>query len=484
MPKEITGVLTDGERRLTGGRPVARRRIAVVTGDAIGREMAGPAIRALELARVLAVEHDVRLVSTVRAELPDEGFPATAATTRSQLQDVERWGDVIVFQGTLLQERPWLARTHKILVVDLYDPMHLEVLEHTRGMPKAARAHEVRASVRGVVDQMRCGDFFLCASERQWDFWIGHLAALGRINPDLEEQDPTFRSLLGVVPFGVPPAPLDPGTRKTRKGVLEALPPGPVLLWGGGLYPWLDPFTVVRAVDLVRWSVPDVRLVFPASRHPNPNVPDMPTAGQARGLSCELGLLDEHVFFLDRWVPYNERHQVLLGADVGVSAHLTHLETRYSFRTRILDYFWAGLPIVTSSGDALAEVVERHQAGFAVAPGDHAAFADALERLLRDGELHQACRTSSLALADTLRWSAVAAPLVEFCRNAEPAGDLARRRMPVVGALPRAVRSETWLGRSRGVAGRMRIHLHKEGPVKVIRRVVRRLSRYVSRAWI
>lgn len=446
--------------------------------------MAGPAIRALELARVLAYEHDVLLVSTVRADLPGEAVRTAEATTRPLLEDVERWADVIVFQGTLLQERPWLARTRKVLVVDLYDPMHLEVLEHSRDQPPAARTHQVRATVKGVVAQLRAGDFFLCASERQWDFWIGHLAALGRVNPDVEHRDPTFRSLLAVVPFGVPPAPADTGRGTVRTAALDAVPPGPVVLWGGGLYPWLDPFTVIRAVDLVRRSVPDVRLVFPTGRHPNPNVPAMPTADEAGRLSGELGLLGRHVFFLDRWVPYDERRQLLLAADVGVSAHHTHLETRYSFRTRILDYFWAGLPVITSTGDALADVIEQHGAGAAVAPGDHAAFAQALEHLLADGARRAACGAASLALAEELRWSNVAAPLVEFCRTAAPAPDLARRYLPLVGPLPRVVRSETWLGRSTGLAGRVRTHMEDEGPARVLGRVARRLSRYVSRALI
>lgn len=459
-----------------------RRRVVVITGDSVGNEMAGPAIRALELARVLADEHDVRLVSTVGAKLSAGSFPAVAATTRAELKAAEAWSDIIVFQGTLLQERPWMARTDKIVVVDLYDPMHLEVLQHSQGMREAARTHAVRASVRGVLEQLRCGDFFLCASERQWDFWIGHLAAVGRVNPALETRDPTFRSLLDVVPFGVPLPQPAPESFGSSAGMPPGMPDGRVVLWGGGLYPWLDPFTVVRAVDAVRRSIPDIRLVFPTGRHPNPNVPDMPTPDLTRELSRDLGLLGEHVFFLDRWVPYDERRQLLLAADVGVSAHLLHLETRYSYRTRILDYFWAGLPIVTSSGDSLGELVEHRRAGFAVAPGDHAAFAEALEGLLCDDEVRAQCHANSLLLAEEFRWARVAAPLLEFCRNAEPAGDLVHRTLPVIG--PRAVRADTWLGRSQGLTERLRHHLRQEGPIELSRRIGRRVRRHLSRAWI
>ena len=55
--------------------------------------------------------------------------------------------------------------------------------------------------------QLERGDFFLCASERQRHFWLGHLTALGRLTPSLYDNDPTVRSLLAVAPFGLPGKP-------------------------------------------------------------------------------------------------------------------------------------------------------------------------------------------------------------------------------------------------------------------------------------
>ena len=45
-------------------RAGSRRRIAVVTSDTLAKRMAGPGIRATEIARRLAVEHDVVLATT------------------------------------------------------------------------------------------------------------------------------------------------------------------------------------------------------------------------------------------------------------------------------------------------------------------------------------------------------------------------------------------------------------------------------------
>ncbi len=129
------------------------------------------------------------------------------------------------------------------------------------------------------------------------------------------------------------------------------------------IYNWFDPLTLLHAVDKLRARVPEVRLFFLGMKHPNPHVPEMRMAVETRALADELGLTGTHVFFNEGWVEYDDRQNFLLEADVGVSTHLDHVETEFSFRTRILDYFWAGLPVVATGGDSLAELIEERWRG-------------------------------------------------------------------------------------------------------------------------
>ncbi len=89
-------------------------------------------------------------------------------------------------------------------------------------------------------------------------------------------------------------------------------------------------------------------------------------AVRARELADSLGLTGRHVFFNEKWVPYNDRQNFLLDADVGVSTHFEHIETTFSFRTRILDYLWTHLPIVTTRGDGFGDLVIAEGLGVAV----------------------------------------------------------------------------------------------------------------------
>ncbi|HEY5200297.1 MAG TPA: glycosyltransferase family 4 protein [Acidothermaceae bacterium] len=407
---------------------VVRRRVAVVTTEPLSAELAGPAIRAVELGRVLATEHDVEVASTASCSNPGldgnwqfvdgDGLRALAARC-----------DVVVLGGDVLAANTWLADAGPAIVVDLYDPFHLEQLEQARDLGAAERRRVVFGTIDVLNTQAVLGDTFLCASGRQRDMWLGHLAACGRINPVIYDADPTLRSLLRVVPFGVADEPPPAGAPALRGVVRGIGVDDEILLWGGGIYNWFDPNTLIRAVDKLRATRPKLRLVFMGVQHPNPVVKMMRAAVEAWELSNELELTDVHVFFSDSfssgWIPYAERGRYLADATIGVSTHHDHVETAFSFRTRILDYFWAGLPVVTTRGDALAEVIERAGAGRTVDPGDVDGLASAINELLDDEAARTTAAAASARLADDYRWSAVAQPLLDFCRNPYRAPDLA-----------------------------------------------------------
>jgi GT2 family glycosyltransferase/glycosyltransferase involved in cell wall biosynthesis len=400
-----------------------RRRIAVLTGDVLEPKMAGPAIRAWHMACTLAREHDVQLASTQECSLWHPDFPVRVVDER-EIEDLEAWCDVLVFQGNLMRQHPVLRDTQKIVVTDIYDPFHLEVLEQARSLDPPARLLAVQSSTDVLNEQLRRGDFFLCASEKQRDFWLGQLASVGRINPATYDRGENLEGLLAVAPFGVSDEP----PRHTRS-VLRGVVPGigeddKVVLWGGGIYNWFDPLTLLRAVDKLRRRLPEVRLYFLGLRHPNPQVGEMKMADDAVALAEELGLVGTNVFFNQDWVEYDDRQNYLLEADIGVSTHLDHVETEFSFRTRLLDYLWASLPIVATAGDSLAALIDSSGIGLTVPAGDVDALEEALFRLLDDDELNRSCRTAIERVVPSYRWSMVLEPLLEFCRAPSRAPDL------------------------------------------------------------
>ena len=287
-----------------------------------------------------------------------------------------------------------LSRLPVRIALDLYNPIVMEVLEAVaEERPRVQRRIQELVGMRALA-QCAVADFIVCASERQRDLWLGAMAVHGLVDLDAYRRDPTLRSVIDVVPFGVPDA---PPPERSAEPVLKGAWPGiaaddRVLLWAGGIWGWLDAATPIRAVkQLEQASGTATHLVFMGTGRPGlERTGQAAYAEQARELARREGLEGRLVHFKEGWVPYAERARWLAEADLGVSAHLDHLEARFSFRTRILDYLWAGLPVVTSAGDALGDLVEREGLGRAVPPGDAEAFAAACSELLDDGDARRA----------------------------------------------------------------------------------------------
>jgi glycosyltransferase involved in cell wall biosynthesis len=424
--------MTDAVQRPRGSG--ARTRVVVLTEDVLSAKMAGPAIRAWHIAQALAAEQEVVLATT--SELCDVHAPnfSVESADHARFAELERWCDVAIVQGYLLHNVPEFRASKKVMLFDLYDPLHLEALVLTRDDDEPDRSVNVANTVRTLEEQLLRGDFFVCASDKQRDLWLGFLAALGRINPDTYGDDPTLRRLIDVVAFGLPDDP-PVHTRPSLRGVVPGIgPDDDVVIWGGGLYDWFDPLTLIRAIDKIRVARPRVRLFFLGTRHPKPDIVESGVATEARRLANELGLTGTHVFFNDGWVPYQDRQNYLMEADVGVSLHLEHLETMYSFRTRILDYLWTGLPIVASAGDGFASIISNEGLGTVVPGEDVDAVVDALVGLLGDRRARDACRERAVAVAARFRWSVLLAPLLAFC--AEPRAAADEPRWPSLGQAP------------------------------------------------
>jgi len=411
---------------VVGGKEQTRY-VLFISHDVVGRQIAGPGIRYYNLARVLAKEFNV--VLAVPHEMTPDILAAEIRIVQYQRRgwnSIEHWvgaARVIIFPSDIASDFPQLAQSDAYLVVDGYDPLLAEWLALNQSLDLQEWQAYWWRRLYDLTQQYLIGDFFICASERQRDWWLGLLEAHGRINPYTFSEDPSLRKLVDVVPFGLPEEPPQ-ATKSVIKGVWPGVgPKDKVILWGGGLWPWLDPLTAIRAVARVWQQRQDVRLIFPGTRHPNPWMSGIPTHSKAaQKLAGELGLLGKAVFF-GEWVPYEDWPNVLLESDLALTLHPDTVEARLAFRSRVLDYIWAGLPIIATRGDATSDLVERYRLGTVVDYGDDTGVANAILRLLETPkEVWQAQFESARR---DLTWEQVARPLIEFCRHPRRAPDRA-----------------------------------------------------------
>jgi glycosyltransferase involved in cell wall biosynthesis len=238
------------------------------------------------------------------------------------------------------------------------------------------------------------------------------------LNPVLFDEDPRLESLIGIAPFGVQP----PRPEKARDLAT------PAILFGG-IYDWYDPIAAVDAVAIVRRTFPGATLTF--TTHPNPDITPQGKLAEAMTYARTNGY--DFVRF-EPWAPYEQRGEFFERFALALLTFPRSIETDLSMRTRVYDYLWCGLPIVSSSAPGTDELLTRYGAGVVVTDGG---FADAIVAVLEDattphppsapspltrGEGHTRVRHASMT--DGARrfvldhqWDRTLEPLREFCRN-------------------------------------------------------------------
>lgn len=403
-----------------------RQHLLIISNDIVDEKMAGPGMRYLEMAHALSAELDVTLAIPADTKLKIDGLQLVRywEDRPTSLQVLVENSDIALISTYMVNKFPFLTNTITRLVVDLYDPTILENLHYYLKEPLESQQALNQHGVITTNNLLKLGDFFICGNERQRDFWLGFMAANERINPLTFQEDTSLRSLIDVVGIGFPDRGLE-HLQPILRGVHPQVPQDSrIVLWGGGIWNWLDPLTLIKAWPQVLASHPKARLVFLGTRHPNPLVPVHEMAQKAEALATEIGEKDRTIIFIE-WVSYQDRESLLCEADIGVALHPIHVETRYSIRTRMLDYLWARLPILVTEGDITSEWVQQYGLGMVVPPFDTEAVAAGLNSLLDKAKSDWA--PAFEPLFELYRWSNVVAPLKKYCLEGGYAPDRQER---------------------------------------------------------
>lgn len=369
------------------------KRVLVLVQGKLSARMSGPEIRGIEIAKALAGRH--RVTAAVRgADLAElEGVALVPFSRRRVMREALRH-DVVVAPCV----PPFLFALKAIrrldFVSDLYDPVEVEMATMD-GFDREARA--ARAATR---IQLRFADLVLCAGSRQRQ----------RLEAELEQIDVAPKPVREL-PFGLP-APPRRGERQPLRERFEAIGASDkVVLWWGSIWPWLDAEGAIEAFEPIARARPDVKLVFAAGRRAEARGDRLSAGEAAVELAAAKGLLDRSVFFIDDWIPFDQRHEYLQEADLGLVLHRDTPEARLAARARYMDYLWAGLPCVLAHGDEVADRFADEGFATLVPANDHAAASAALREALESDEWIEGARRSAPALARRFEWPSLVEPL-------------------------------------------------------------------------
>jgi glycosyltransferase involved in cell wall biosynthesis len=371
-------------------------RVLLACPEPLGHgQPAGIGIRFLEIAKVLIADgHQVTLLNAGGGSAAIEGVTFGDTSPESIARATEQ-SDAVVVQGHIANE---LFAHGKPLptVVDLYDPFIVENLHYfaTRGAEVFNHDHTT------VLNSLARGDFFLCASSAQRLFYLGMLLAIGRLSPVAFESDPHLDSMIAIAPFGVHP-PRTSHRMATRH------------LLFGGIYDWYDPILAIDAVAIARVTMPGLTITF--TTHPNPELTPQGKLAEALEHVKKKGYA-EFVKF-EPWVDYDKRGEFFDRFTAALLTFPQSVETDLSMRTRVYDYLWGGLPIITSSAPGTDELLEQYDAGVVVTDNSPSSFAMEINAAMRVGERLEQMRAGTLRFVAEHQWPEALLPLRQFCRS-------------------------------------------------------------------
>lgn len=264
-------------------------------------------------------------------------------------------------------------RNDQRLILDCYVPIHVEMCaRRSPNRDDETTAYEgERARWEHVL---RKGDIYLCSNQNQVHYYRGILYQIGRLNPrNYDEVDPLL-----IAPFGIsrdlPAAKAQPSNQLGVSTHLKKI------LWFGGVYPWFEIGHLFEAVEILNGKIP-CALIVVGVRNPFNSHPDfVRLAGEIEDLARSDRYKD--LVYLADWVKYQDRADWYLESDLTVMISANGVENEYAWRTRLVDYLWAGVHVATSGQDMLSQEMLSRGLASELDLKSPQSIADSLERAL------------------------------------------------------------------------------------------------------
>lgn len=274
---------------------------------------------------------------------------------------VKKWLREKKFNGEYLlvstkPESEWSKKLHTLppqtfLIVDLYTPVLLEKALTFRAWNPMDWM--IREKQRGMVREfLKKGNHFLVANRRQREYWIEEAKTLG-ITLKLSD--------ISVLPTG---SGLHPSSLPRRQAgfILRPSAQRNVVLWFGGIYPWMDPEPLIYGFAQITHQFPDWKLRILGGFHPGTGYEHR----YRRLMEHARRLIGEKQLEIVEWQSQRDLKRFL--KDVACAVHLTKAtrEDYYAHRVRLLTLLNAGIGILTSGHDVISDLLVTMRAGLCV----------------------------------------------------------------------------------------------------------------------
>lgn len=237
---------------------------------------------------------------------------------------------------------------------------------------------------------------------RVWQRADGYVTITAGLRADLEARHGT-RARIAVVPDGVRLRPRAPAAAPRM--------PQAIVAYAGHLYAWKGVDVLLEALA----RLPGARGLIVGGHVEEPDL------ARVKALADRLAIADRVTF--TGMVDPGRVADLLSQADVlALPNPASAISTRFTSPLKLFEYMAAGRPIVASDLPSIREVLEHEVHALLVAPGDAAAMARAIARLLADPALASRLAHAALERVPEYSWDRRAERLDALFHEVIPAG--------------------------------------------------------------
>ena len=249
-------------------------------------------------------------------------------------------------------------------------------------------APEVAAALPDLVSTARVPDQAKLRrlARREASVWKGadgYLAITRSLAAELERRHGA-RQRLAVVPDGVRLAPTPPAP----------LPLEPLVAYAGHLYAWKGVDVLLEALA----RLPGVRGLIVGGHAAEPDLE------RVRKRAGELGLGDR-VTFTGLVAPARVPEHLARASILVLPNPPSAISTNYTSPLKLFEYMAAGRAIVASDLPSIREVLTDEKTALLATPGDHAAVATAIRRLIDDRGLAERLARAAFEAVGAYTWA-------------------------------------------------------------------------------
>jgi glycosyltransferase involved in cell wall biosynthesis len=211
------------------------------------------------------------------------------------------------------------------------------------------------------------------------------IISVGELLGELREQQ--IGKKVNVIPNGV--------DYELFRSAQEKISHPPTIVYIGYVYGWAGLEIIFQSLLQVRKDIPSIRFLI--AGHSTPEY-----LRKLLKLKGELGL-EECVQYLGK-LSYSDLVPNLRESDIGMALFRPIPLRKYAFPLKVVEYFAAGLPVITTKGLQAARVVEDAGAGLAVEYSE-TAVAEAIIEMLNNGERYRNYSGNAVTAARDYDWS-------------------------------------------------------------------------------